>query len=235
MDRTFNPYSAPQTGSEPPRAGPVRTHEYEDQQGKVAVIRIALLAFAATLVLSVVSDLMALSFLEDAKAGRATEADGEANDQRELIVVALWWLAYLASAVAIASFLYRANKNARALAGVVLEYTPGWTVAWFFMPVLNLWKPYRAVQEMFAVSQPRATGTLAVWWGSWIGMNIMGRVSARFSNDANDIREFVRAYQVDMVHSTVALVATALVWEVVSSLHRAQRAHHESGGSATPA
>jgi hypothetical protein len=239
MDRTFNPYSAPQTGFEPPRVGPGfgPTHGYEDQQRKVALVGIALLVFALASVASVASNLLELSFLEEARAGHLTEAEGEANDQRQLIVLAFWWLAYFGCVVSICSFLHRANKNARALAGdgALLEYTPGWTVGWFFVPLLNLWKPYRAVQEMFTVSQPHGTGTLVVWWGSWIAMNVAGRVSQQFAKNATEIDDFVRANNIDTVHSVVGLVATAMVWAVVRSLHRLQRAHHETGTPNMPA
>jgi hypothetical protein len=239
MDRTFNPYSAPQTGFEPPSGGPGlwRAHAYEDQQRKVTFVGIALALFALALLGAIASNLLELSFLEEARAGRVTEAQGEANDQRQLAVVALWWLAYLACVIAISSFLHRANKNARALAGdeALLEYTPGWTVGWFFVPLLNLWKPFRAVQEMFAVSRPRGDGIVGIWWASWIAMSVVGRVSQQFSTKATEIEDFVRANHIDTFHSIVSLVATAMVWTVVRSLHRLQRAHHERGGPDMPA
>lgn len=235
MDRTFNPYTAPQTGSEPPRLGhrSGAAYAYEDQQRKVTFVGVATSAFAIALVATIVSNQIELSFLAEAEGGHVTEADGEANDARQFLVFVFYLIAWIGCIVAIASFLHRANKNARALAGdsVALEYTPGWTVGWFFVPVLSLWKPYRAVQEMFRVSHYDGNGLLGMWWASWILMNVVGRVSQRLSEKATEIDDFVLANNLDTVHSLLSLVATGMVWAVVRSLHRLQRFHHESGSA----
>lgn len=45
-------------------------------------------------------------------------------------------------------WVYRINKNSHALASK-LRYTPGWSVAWFFIPIANLWKPYQVLKELW--------------------------------------------------------------------------------------
>lgn len=52
--------------------------------------------------------------------------------------------------------IYRANLNARALGAQGMRFSPGWTVGWFFVPVMNLFRPFQAVREVWKASDPNA-------------------------------------------------------------------------------
>ena len=81
-------------------------------------------------------------------------------------------------ALAVASFcfwIYRANRDARALGARDMIFSPGWAVAVGFIPVVNLIGPYRAVKEIYQASSTGARWRdepvpllLPVWWGFWI-------------------------------------------------------------------
>src|SRR6266404_5443429 len=45
---------------------------------------------------------------------------------------------YLGLVILFSIWVYRANLNARALGGKDMRFSPGWAVAWFFIPVMNL-------------------------------------------------------------------------------------------------
>src|SRR6266436_5309609 len=51
-------------------------------------------------------------------------------------------------------WVYRANKNARALGAAGMKYTPGWSVGWFFVPFAGLFMPYWVLKEIWQVSSP---------------------------------------------------------------------------------
>jgi hypothetical protein len=197
---------------------------------------VVLAAFAVAHLLALGSNVLELSFLEQARQGLVTEADGEANDNRQLLIAGLTLVTYIACAITIGMFLHRANKNARALAGgeIPLEYTPGWTVGWFFVPLLNLWKPYAAVSEMFTVSRPAKPSMLGAWWAAWIVMLIVGRISQKLVLGASTIDEFVTSDYVSSAHSLVAVAAAAAALWMVRTLHALQQAHYESGRPSMP-
>ncbi len=79
-------------------------------------------------------------------------------------------------------WLVRANKNARALGARDMEFTPGWMVGWFFVPLANLFKPYEAVGELYLASDPGSDAeswgaaemprTILAWWLSWIAFGL---------------------------------------------------------------
>ena len=79
-------------------------------------------------------------------------------------------------------WLVRANKNARALGARDMEFTPGWMVGWFFVPLANLFKPYEVVEELYLASDPGSDAeswgaaemprTILAWWLSWIAFGL---------------------------------------------------------------
>lgn len=78
-------------------------------------------------------------------------------------------------------FIYRSHNNLRVLGAEKLEFTPGWCIGWFFIPVMNLFKPYKAVSEIWVQSMPHSTvvpgnttpsmSLIAWWWAFWLISN----------------------------------------------------------------
>jgi len=97
-------------------------------------------------------------------------------------------LAFFATAVPFLMWIHRANRNARALGAQGMRFTPGWSVGWFFVPLLSLWKPYQAVKEIWQASHnpyswDRQDMAPAVgrWWGLWLVSNLLGQLTIRLS------------------------------------------------------
>ncbi len=104
------------------------------------------------------------------------------------IILVLGVIGLASSAVSIATWVlflvwtHLAAKNVRALGHQDLEYTPGWCVGWWFIPIMSLWKPLDALREVFKASDPESVGPSAtmpwraspvpaamlVWWGVYI-------------------------------------------------------------------
>lgn len=85
-------------------------------------------------------------------------------------------------------------KNLTPLKAKNLEATPGWAIAYWFIPFANLWKPYTAIREIWYESDPdfdpeigflpTSYGTSPIfgwWWAFWLLGNMSANVSARLS------------------------------------------------------
>ena len=56
-------------------------------------------------------------------------------------------------------------------------FTPGWCVGWFFVPIMNIFKPYQAIAELWKASHSGSVEEwqemetplyIKIWWGAWL-------------------------------------------------------------------
>lgn len=95
---------------------------------------------------------------------------------------------FILSVIFVAMWIHRAHANLHESGVEMLNFTPGWAVGWYFIPIMNLFKPFQAMRELWTESRgvadsyaSEAPGSLGLWWGAWIAGNILGNVSTRMS------------------------------------------------------
>ena len=108
-------------------------------------------------------------------------------------VTLLWVL----NVVFFCMWMHRAAQNLRRFGRTGLQFTPGWAVGWWFIPLANLFKPYQAMQEIVRASDPDVpvdseygsdwiTGTIPpvvnFWWAMWIATIVLDRVTSRMDD-----------------------------------------------------
>jgi hypothetical protein len=135
---------------------------------------------------AVVSSLMQYDLLGDPVRLAQTEL-AEANDRRELIVGGLYVLVFVATAIFFGRWIVRAHRAVRTLGAEGMSISPGWAVGYFFIPLINLVRPYTAMKQLWQASgSPRTwasepvSSQLPVWWALWIFSNILGNIAMRW-------------------------------------------------------
>jgi hypothetical protein len=130
-------------------------------------------------------------------------------------------------------WMHRAAKNARVLLpSAPYQFTPGWCVGWWFVPFMNLVRPYQAMVEIYQASAAAAeqeasspySPTLAravpsfvsVWWGAWVLSNLFDRISMRAEHTGVELAAWIA--------NAVAAVLCVLVVRSVSQLQTAAAA-----------
>jgi heme exporter protein D len=136
------------------------------------VTRAAILAAVALL------NVYQIALLDVFQAGGTVPlALAESQDLWQRVLAGIEMSVDLPPVILFMMWVYRASKNARALGAEGMEYTPGWSVGWFFVPVASLIMPYLALKELWKASSPTPVGTwrqvgvsslLPVWWTVWI-------------------------------------------------------------------
>jgi Domain of unknown function (DUF4328) len=121
----------------------------------------------------------------------------------------------------------QANLHARRVPG--LTYTPGWAVGWWFVPFVNLVKPYQTVRELWAASggaegwvRGRTWPVLGWWWAAWILSNITGQISLSLVGDQPDIGRLIASDRWAIASSAISIVAAVLAILIVRSVDRRQ-------------
>src|SRR5262249_9434379 len=94
------------------------------------------------------------------------------NEDRELTAPAVFncctnvvaLILLVGTAIPFCMWVYQANVNLRQMGVMGLEFTPGWAVGWFLIPLVNWYRPYSVLQELWKASDPTAAGESVVGW-----------------------------------------------------------------------
>ena len=65
---------------------------------------------------------------------------------------------------------FRAATAAQGM-GLPAKRSPGWGVAFWFIPVVNLWMPYQAIRDCLAPGDPNRAGVLR-YWLCYVGLEV---------------------------------------------------------------
>lgn len=154
---------------------------------------------------------------------------------------------YLLCGIMFLIWVNRSVKNAHALRPGEVEITPGWAVGYWFIPILNLFRPYQGISEVYRASaggnrvgaaahwkSTSVPGFFPAWWFCWVVGNVVSRIQSRA--DLNDV---------DFGEATLPLILSANVLElagavlcvlVIRSIYNAQEESISgtSTGSADP-
>jgi len=130
----------------------------------------------------------------------------------------------IAAIVVFFFWLYRASTNLQILAGRP-AFTPGWTIIWFFIPIMNLWKPYEAVKEIHEKSDPgtnavggtgRSYSSTAIvgWWWALFLITSIGENG--FSNVSPNLEWMYTMLGVEIVSVALVIVTVLMVRRISS-------------------
>ena len=193
----------------------------------VASMAILFCANAILHVVSVWSEWSQIQLIAAAKTRSISDGEVVANDLRQILVGGLLAVDYIALVVLFCVWIFRANRDARALGAVGMRFTPGWCVGWFFVPVMNLFRPYQAVVETWKASGPgdatpwqqrESSSLLGVWWTIWMVSNFLWLTVVRCSLSADYMEELLviswLAVVSDLVDVLLAIVAASVVRDV---------------------
>ena len=176
----------------------------------------------------------------------------EVQDARYFLLMAIEFGADLGSLIVFLVWVYRANRNARSLGADGMQYTPGWSVGWFFVPIMGLFMPYFAIKEIYQAStsnaaenwqQAAVSPVLGIWWaacvlsgvthyeplkvllGQWRLVDVP-RIDAAWS--APHFQEFLWGRLIfDLVGIAVSVLTVVLVVSVTNAQERRRAAIRE--------
>jgi hypothetical protein len=239
--RELDPYKPPAAPLEAPVVVRPEPAAYRpiDQLGKVLVAMT--LVYGAIQLADVVSYGMQIELLSRIGAhGAYTQEEASQNDLRVELLSALGLLVFVVSAIVYGMFVHRANRNARALGATGMEFTPGWAVGFFFVPVANLIAPYKAVSEIWKASGADSTSWKSArvpwyfpaWWIVWVAGNVTARISQGAAGSKAPA-ELVSQSILAVAASAMLALGSLLSARIVTDIRKRQelRAAHGIGPS----
>lgn len=154
----------------------------------------------AVLILFALVNILASAFMLISPDSSIDLGDGDRLDVALLIIglVAIAEIVVrLACIVIFLVWLYRVFGNLPLIGARNLEFSPGWAIGWWFVPFLNLVKPYQVVKELYVeskIAKDISTGesssdsseNVGLWWATFIVAGIVLRVSDAMFDGTND-------------------------------------------------
>ena len=191
-----------------------------------------LYAYLAVTIFSIMSGLIAIGLVSQLQAGELVEDSViDFSDNLEGIIALLLFLVTLISVFFYLKWVYRANCNVRELGAKGMNFTPGWSIAWYFVPLAWWWKPYQAMKELWKTSHAPdnwrevTTGSLLpMWWFFYLASTILSGIYGRIPDqEIDDILNGLITYLAsDLVSIPLVLITLALV----DGIYKAQWKHH---------
>src|SRR5262249_1829486 len=206
-----NPY-APPASSLNAASGPALVGTgtpFRDLSDISRKLSILLLVGAGWQILDCVSSLMQLNLLSRPVF---STAEANANDLRERLVGIGELILVLITASVFGRWIYLAHKNLPELGARYLRATPGWVGGSFFVPIVSLWAPYKAMRDLTKASRNPSHWELedtsplvVIWWVLWIIVQILGNGTLRASLHADTVQQLQELTVMQIVADVLSL------------------------------
>jgi hypothetical protein len=203
---------------------PAKTYQWRDPVPLAQVLTYFLMADIGARVLDAAVVFLTPSGGKDGGAGMSLD---NLVGILTLISAAATFIIFFSAAFLSLKWCYRVQMNAHSMASG-FSTTPPWAVGWFFVPIMNLFKPFQAVQEAWkAARSPSAwaavqlPATLGWWWAAWIVSNIVSNLSFRLSMADGDMGQ--AANVVALLSDALTAASDVLFIQVVTGLSNDQR------------
>jgi hypothetical protein len=213
---------------------------------KAVVVCLALAMAADSL--SSLSNWSAVRLIQEGMStGSISPEDADAMDSQLGIIGLLQFATMVPAAIAFIAWLRKAYRNLAALSSRRPSYTLGWTIGAWFVPFLNLVRPFQIIREIewFSSSPseteaaspmfvPRASSLLGWWWGTWTTCNVLSQVAFRLELRTESAAAFLGSAYVSMIGDLVGIVAGILAIQLVLAITRAQETAAARPGATIP-
>ena len=201
------------------------TVTFRDLSRVAAVLKASLWVYMGIAAIALWSDWLDIEVVSRAANGAVvSDIEAAAGDSRRALLARLYLVSFVVTAVTFLRWTYLSSRNARFLGADALQFTPGWAVGWYFIPVATLWKPYQALKETFKASHPEFTenwrqaphpAIMPLWWTLWILAGLIGQTVGRAALRADTVDGLLAtswlAFVADLLDLPLAIVVIALV------------------------
>jgi hypothetical protein len=147
------------------------------------------LALVFAFLLSVISDFFQLRILSTIMAGGyASASEINRNDLWSAAISFIQTLIQLLTAVLFLVWVYRISKNLKRLNSYSTRFSSGWAVAYYFIPFLNLYRPYQVMAEVNEMSSSKYDPVnnvhpsnlfLGLWWAFFLVFDVFGNIAGK--------------------------------------------------------
>jgi hypothetical protein len=187
-------------------------------------VTIALYLCLAVSALGAASAFSQWRLLDGAMKGHAIPtAVALANDSRHFTLVAALLIMVLVTGLLYFNWLYNSVRNVRETRGKEMRATPGWAIAYWFIPIVNFFRPYQTVRDLWlrsseGIKVKEIPPPIGLWWLTYFMGGVLESSGERLQSVA-----WLRLSAGLETASRVLLVAAAyLLIRIIGAIDAAQ-------------
>lgn len=192
-----------------------------DERAKWVKIGLSL-AIITTVILTISNSFQLELLLRWADGAEVDMDEADFNDARQEIIVIAYYLFRVFAGVCFIFWFRRAYFNLHQKLKS-LNFSDGWAAGAWFVPFINLGRPYRIMKELYTESEiwlktkgvdvERASENYLIpWWVFWLITLFLGRIVDKM--DAETVDDLIELTQVAIGAGVLEIIAGLLVWKV---------------------
>lgn len=160
----------------------------------------------------------------------------------EFMVLMIQIAVYFVTGLVFMIWVYRAFRNLPSLGVHNPRFSPGWAVGWFFVPILNLVRPYEVMQALWRDSNPDVgisdrffeqhkgrletysskTRLIGLWWAFVIIAALAYRASAMITANSTKSADVVTGSWISLISDGLWIGAAAVLGLIVRGIEARQ-------------
>tara|TARA_B100001105_G_C22334722_1_gene418502 strand:- start:78 stop:929 length:852 start_codon:yes stop_codon:yes gene_type:complete len=199
-----------------------------------------ILLLKATILISLVaaiSSMLEVKLINDMTTGNfdnsTIEDQANINDLRQQLIGIIQFSLFIITSIVFLRWIYFSNSNSRSLGASGMQFTPGWSIGYYFVPFLNFYKPYKAMKEIWKTSKDpknwemiKTPSLFPQWWTLWIISSISANISFRLSMRAEELNELFVSSSVTLASDLVGIPLALIAIKLVGSIFDMQNEKH---------
>ena len=158
--------------------------------------------------------------------GNVSEETIQLSDSIEGIIGLFYMIGFIISTITFIQWFRRAYFNLHLIVGN-LSYSEAWASGSWFVPILNLFRPYRIMKELYVetrlllvrnrinFNQNLYTDNLGWWWTIWIVSNWVENVVFKSSLKAETINELITSSVFSMISNILGILLALITIKVI--------------------
>ncbi len=208
---------------------PLRPNE---KRAKNAILLILIVLIVE--IISILSSYLQYNLLLSAQRGDyISEESALGNDSREMIVGIVYIIVFILSGITFIQWFRRAYFNLHGKAPF-LSYDEGWAAGSWFVPIINLFRPYQIMKELYvetknvlerngiSLNSDLSTNHLGLWWTLWIISGILGQIIFRLSRGAETLDQLINLTLAGMIVGLIGIPLALVTIKVVKDYSKAE-------------
>lgn len=203
------------------------------QRAKNSLIAFYVLGFIQ--IAFIISSFLQYSLLKRMEKENYTKEEATANDIRHQAIAYANVAIYIVCIVLFIMWFRRAYNNLNLSERASTKYHEGWAAGAWFVPFLNLARPYFIMQEIWEKTQEATHNLISYkpskivgwWWVVWIINNIGTNFINRYFKESN-VEELITSTIAALIFNSVELIALVLLIVIMKNVIVFERNLHQS-------